>query len=116
MFGERVHLKIGVTFYHVNHDRSPCDYVALLSLFVEVDVGADDVGTESARLARKRVRIEADLRYQSSLGFRSGQSTLFTFIVIHAHQYADICIGRARLLLQQIWRLSHESLSPKCHS
>jgi len=50
MFSERVHLKIGVPFYHVYYDGPPGDYVTLLGFIVEVGEGANDVGAEPMRL------------------------------------------------------------------
>lgn len=44
MFLEALLGEIRVTFQDVDDDRSPGDNVALLSLVVEDDEGADDVG------------------------------------------------------------------------
>ena len=67
MFTKRVHLKVGVSFDHVYHDRPPGDYVALLSLVVEVAEGADYVDTETA----KYVSTKANERQMQTYGMRA---------------------------------------------
>ena len=48
MLAEGIDLEISVSLNHIDHDRSPCYYIALLCLIVKVHKAANDIGTESA--------------------------------------------------------------------
>jgi hypothetical protein len=49
MFLKALAREVGVAFKDINDNRSPGNYVTLLSLFLEQDEGADYIGTQAVR-------------------------------------------------------------------
>lgn len=47
VLGKSIHWEVGITFNDINHHRPPRNNIALLCFIVEINKGADNIGTQS---------------------------------------------------------------------